>query len=130
MRTISFLVLAGVLLAGEAAACDDPQAAIPARAKANLASLFSDKDYPAAAVAAREQGLVGFTLGVDPEGRVSGCTVTRSSGSAALDGATCDLIRARASFTPARDSGGAPVSDEVRGRISWVMPPAMPAPTP
>ena len=128
MRILGTFALAGALLAGPAAACDDPEAAAPARAKANLASLFSDKDYPADALAAREQGLVGFTLEVGPDGRVSGCTVTRSSGSTALDSTTCGVISSRARFTPARDAGGAPVADEIRGRISWVLPPPPPAP--
>jgi protein TonB len=127
MGKLGVFALAGALVAGEAAACEDSPAATPARAKANLASLFSDNDYPAEAVAAREQGLVGFALDVGPDGRVSGCTITRSSGSTSLDEATCSLISARARFTPARDSGGAPVADHVRGRISWVLPPPPPA---
>jgi len=128
MRKLSFLALAGALLAGEAAACDDQQAARPARAKANLTGLFSDKDYPAAALAAREQGDVAFALDVGPDGRVSGCTVTRSSGSTSLDSATCGVMSSRALFTPAVDAGGAPVADKIRGRISWRLPPAPPAP--
>ena len=126
MRKLSVLVLAGALLAGEAAACDDPQAVTPARAKANLVSLFGDQDYPAAAVAAREQGDVGFALDVGPDGQVAACTVTSSSGSSELDSATCRLIQARARFTPAVDAGGATVPDKIRGRISWRMPPAPP----
>jgi protein TonB len=67
---------------------------------------------------------VGFAVDVGPSGRVMGCAITRSSGSAALDSATCRLIQSRARFTPALDAGGAPVSDKVAGRISWVLPPA------
>src|SRR5688572_13569178 len=119
MRKLSVFALAGALLAGEAAACEDSKAEAPARAKANLTGLFSDQDYPAAAVAAREQGDVGFSLDVGPNGRVTACTITRSSGSTALDDATCRVMRSRARFTPARDAGGATVPDEVRGKISW-----------
>ncbi|HYG46815.1 MAG TPA: energy transducer TonB [Allosphingosinicella sp.] len=128
MRKLGFFALAGALLAGEAAAWDGPGAATPARAKANLTSLFLDEDYPAAALAAREQGEVGFRLDVGPDGRVASCAVTRSSGSAALDDATCRLIRSRARFTPALDSGGAPVADKIAGRIVWKLPEAPPAP--
>lgn len=126
MRKLGVFALAGALLAGEAAACDDPEAMAPARAKANLASLFSDQDYPAAALAAREQGMVGFALDVGPNGQVSGCTITRSSGSTALDDATCRVIRSRARFTPALDAGGATVPDTIAGRIKWILPPAPP----
>ncbi|MGZ8285931.1 MAG: energy transducer TonB [Allosphingosinicella sp.] len=130
MRKLSLFALAGSLLAGEAAACNESEAPTPARAKANLASLFSDQDYPAAAVAAREQGEVGFALVVDANGRVSGCTITHSSGSTALDSTTCRLMRSRARFTPALDAGGATVPDKFTGRIVWTLPAAPPYPTP
>jgi periplasmic protein TonB len=103
---------------------------VRARAKANLTSLFSDQDYPAAALRAGQQGAVGFALDVGPDGRVSGCTITRSSGSSELDSTTCRLIRSRARFTPALDSAGLTVSDEVHGRINWVLPSPPPAPAP
>ena len=125
MGKLSVFALAGALLAAEAAASE---AGTPARAKANLASLFVDGDYPAAALAAREQGEVGFSLEVGPNGRVSGCTITRSSGSAALDDATCRLIRSRARFTPALDAAGAPAPDRIAGKIVWKLPPEPPAP--
>lgn len=123
MGKLCVFALAGALLAGEAAACDHPEALTPARAKANLASLFFDEDYPAAALAAREQGDVGFALDVGPNGRVTACTVTRSSGSTSLDDATCRVIRSRARFTPALDASGATVPDRVAGKIGWTLPP-------
>jgi protein TonB len=94
----------------------------PARAKANLASYVSDADYPDSALRNEESGTTGFRLDVGPNGRVTNCTVTASSGSASLDSATCRIMRARARFTPAHDSSGAPVSDAVSARIKWVLP--------
>ena len=38
------------------------------------------------------------------------CSVTSSSGSSALDQATCRILRSRARFTPARDSSGNPTT--------------------
>ncbi|HYJ83565.1 MAG TPA: energy transducer TonB [Allosphingosinicella sp.] len=128
MHKLSFIALAAAFLAGEATACDDMMKAAPARAKANLASLFSDQDYPAEAVAAREQGMVGFTLDVGPDGRAMRCEVTRTSGSPSLDATTCRLLRSRARFTPATDAKGQAVADTIRGRIVWVLPPPPPAP--
>jgi protein TonB len=90
-----------------------------AAAKVHLAHLLRNEDYPAAARAAREQGLVEFRLDVGPNGRVTGCTITQSSGSAVLDSTTCRLMRSRARFTPAVDAGGATVADKVDGRIVW-----------
>ena len=96
-----------------------PQRVEPARARANLASYVSDSDYPASALRGEEEGTTGFRLTVGPDGRVSNCEVTSSSGSAALDQATCRIMRSRARFTPARDSTGASVGDTVSSRITW-----------
>jgi periplasmic protein TonB len=90
-----------------------------ARAKANLASYVSDSDYPAAAVRAEEEGTTGFRLEIGPNGRVTNCTVTSSSGSSSLDAATCRIMRSRARFTPAVDSNGNPTSDTHSNRITW-----------
>jgi len=94
----------------------------PARARANLASYVSNDDYPGAAVRNEEQGTTGFRLDVGPDGRVTNCTVTASSGSSSLDSTTCRLMRSRARFTPATDSTGAKTNDSVSGRIRWVLP--------
>ena len=94
----------------------------PARAKANLASYVSDEDYPPNAIRNEEQGTTRFRLGVGPDGKVTNCTVTGSSGSLALDSATCRLMKSRARFTPARDSDGRQVADAVASTIRWVLP--------
>ena len=94
----------------------------PARARANLASYVSDEDYPGTAVRNEEQGTTRFRLGVGPDGKVTECTVTGSSGSSALDSATCKLMKSRARFTPARDSDGRQTSDTVASAIRWVLP--------
>ena len=91
----------------------------PARAKANLGSLITDDDYPASALRAEEEGVTGFRLSVGANGRVTGCTVTSSSGSSALDAATCRLLTSRARFTPAKDSNGQATTDAVSARIVW-----------
>ncbi|GAA4040686.1 hypothetical protein GCM10022281_22060 [Sphingomonas rosea] len=91
-------------------------------ARANLAALFSDEDYPADAIRRNEQGTTRFEVAVDPQGRVARCTILSSSGSAALDAATCRVIRTRARFIPATDSDGRPTSDAIRLLIRWVLP--------
>ncbi len=96
-----------------------PRTVEPARARANLASYVSNDDYPASALRNEEEGTTGFRLTVGPDGRVTNCSVTASSGSAALDSATCRLMRSRARFTPARDSNGQPTTDSVSSRIRW-----------
>ena len=80
------------------------------------------EDYPASALARREEGRVAFTLDVGPDGRVHGCTITRSSGSSALDSATCRLMRSRARFTPAIDRTGSPAPATISDEIVWRLP--------
>jgi protein TonB len=92
-------------------------------AKGDLRTLFSTDDYPASALAAGAGGTSQATLTIGPDGRVTGCTLTRSTGNGALDAATCNILRRRAKFTPARDSNGNPTSDTYRTPpITWVVP--------
>jgi len=94
----------------------------PQRARANLNSYFSTDDYPAAALRGNDEGTTGFSLTIGTNGRVSECSVTASSGSSALDQATCRILRSRARYTPARDASGNPTSGRDSGRVTWRLP--------
>lgn len=98
----------------------------PARAPANLATLFSDEDYPLEAVRNHEQGTVQFRLTVGVDGTATQCAIEATSGSAILDDTTCRLLIERARFEPARDKSGKAVPDDLTGRIVWRLPPAGP----
>ena len=89
------------------------------RARANLASYISDSDYPPSALRNNEEGVTDFRLTIGPDGRVTNCTITSSSGSRALDNATCSILRRRARYSPARDQYGNPTTDTDTGRIAW-----------
>jgi TonB family protein len=121
---VAFLALAAAPAATAAppSARSESDSAGPARARTNLATLFSDEDYPPEAVRNHEQGPVAFRLSVGPDGRPTACAVTGSSGSAVLDSTTCRLLMERAHFEPARDKRGRPISDSVDGRIIWRLP--------
>jgi periplasmic protein TonB len=82
-------------------------------AKGDLRSLFSADDYPASAQSSGAEGTVQATLTIGPDGRVVSCNVSRSSGNSSLDSTTCNILRRRAKFTPARDSNGQPTTDTV-----------------
>lgn len=82
-------------------------------AKGDLRTLFSEDDYPASAVAAEAQGTARATLTISPTGQVVGCSLVQSTGNGALDAATCNILRRRAKFTPARDSNGQPTVDTI-----------------
>ncbi|MGI8706511.1 MAG: energy transducer TonB [Sphingomicrobium sp.] len=93
----------------------------PRSATGDLQGLFRGDDYPQSAIRADEQGSVTARLTVGTDGRVTNCSVASSSGSRALDNATCRILRSRARFTPARDNRGNPTTDTVTQRIRWVL---------
>jgi TonB family protein len=82
---------------------------------------IGDGDYPAAAQALGQSGTVEYRLLIDAQGRVERCDVTGSSGHAALDKGTCDLIRRRARFVPARGADGQPMEWAYRSGVDWVL---------
>lgn len=82
-------------------------------AKGDLRTLFSADDYPAAAQAAGAEGTAQATLTIGPTGQVVGCNLIRSTGNSSLDSATCNILRRRAKFSPARDSNGQATTDTV-----------------
>jgi protein TonB len=65
-----------------------------------LARLQQNKRYPASAEARREQGVATLSFSVDRNGRVLARSITRSSGSAALDGEVLAMVQ-RAQPLPA-----------------------------
>jgi len=89
-------------------------------AKGDLRTLFSGDDYPASAQASGAEGTAQATLTIGPDGRVTGCNLIRSTGNGALDSATCNILRRRAKFVPARDSSGNATSDTITTPpITW-----------
>jgi protein TonB len=59
-----------------------------------------------------------FTVGTN--GRVVDCVVTGTSGDAALDAATCDLIKRRVRFRPATNAQGRPIPATTVGSHEWI----------
>lgn len=78
-----------------------------------------EEDYPREAVRLHQSGKVYIRFAVGADGRVSQCTVTRSSGSPSLDSATCRLILRRFRYGPSRDAAGRPHGDVVEGVHQW-----------
>lgn len=80
---------------------------------------ITDADYPRAALKAGASGTVGLRFVVGVNGRVSSCTVTRSSGNRDLDETTCKLIQKRFRYVPSKDAAGRPYADTVTGEHRW-----------
>lgn len=86
-----------------------------------LSGRLKDSDYPRAALKAGASGTVGLRWTVGVTGRVTDCTVTRSSGNADLDNTTCRLITRRFRYRPDHDAAGRPVPTVVTGEHSWTL---------
>jgi protein TonB len=89
---------------------------------------LKDSDYPKAAGVAGISGTVSVRYTVETNGRVTGCLVTRSSGSAALDDTTCRLIEKRFRFEPSRDAQGRAVRSMLEENHEWAIDQQPPQP--
>jgi protein TonB len=67
----------------------------------------------------REVRAVSFRLLIGRDGSILDCRVTRSSGIAVLDQATCAAAGSRLRFRPARDTAGRPVEGWTFGNFRW-----------
>jgi TonB family protein len=74
---------------------------------------FNAGDYPDAAMDQDQEGSAQFLVFVNEKGGVAACHVLKASGSAALDGMGCQVIRERARFKPAYDAKGQPIRSSV-----------------
>lgn len=93
-----------------------------AQPKGNPGNWATSNDYPSRALREEREGTTGFRVTVGPDGRVTSCTVTSSSGSPDLDETACSLITRRARFTPATDGEGQPTSGSYANRVRWQIP--------
>lgn len=97
-----------------------PKRAVP---RGDTTRWLSTDDYPGRSIRERQEGRTGYRLTIDERGKVTGCTVTSSSGHEDLDRATCKLLPSRAKFEPARDETGAAVPGSFIGNVQWRLPP-------
>lgn len=97
----------------------DPVAASP---RGNPGNWISTSDYRTSWIRRGYEGNARFSLEISASGKVTNCTVTGSTGHAALDRATCQLISSRAVFTPAKDASGAKVTGTYSSVVTWRIP--------
>lgn len=99
-----------------------PQGASAPLPTGNPGAWVTQSDYPADALRAKAKGVTGFRVIINPQGRVTACSVTEGSGTTSLDEATCRLIQQRAHFRPALDSEKHPIIGAWSGRARWALP--------
>lgn len=95
---------------------------IPPRPTGDPGNWITPKDYPTSELARGADGMTAFTISVGEDGNPIECSITGSSGSAALDATACALAKARARFDPARDIDGRKVVGYYSTRVRWVVP--------
>ena len=90
----------------------------------NPAAWITHRDYPAAAISNGDEGRVSFKLTISSEGLVTGCEITGGTASDSLKQLTCQLVRERAQFNPARNSKGEPAEGTYEATVAWEIPAA------
>jgi len=100
---------------------DDPfaetkTAPVAAVAQGRPENWVSVDDYPPSSLRAGEEGTTRVKYTVSATGRVENCVVTSSSGSSALDRATCSSLTRRGRYTPNAQSS------ERTTAYTWVLP--------
>ena len=95
---------------------------IDAKPRNDPAQWVGTEDYRSNWIRQEMAGKARFRLEIAADGRVTGCTITGSSGFPALDQATCSLVSRRAKFQPARGREGQPVASTYTNTIDWRLP--------
>lgn len=99
-----------------------PSQAVGPKARGNPGDWVGQDDYPSSAIRAEEQGTTGFKLDLGPDGKVTNCTVTKSSGFPDLDQTACRLLPRRARFSPAKDTAGNGIASSYSSSVRWQLP--------
>jgi TonB family C-terminal domain len=119
---VGYLLAAATMFAAGSAIAQAPNSA--AAQNGNTWDALQ-KLYPPRALAAHEEGAVGFKVTLDSKGAVTNCEVTRSSGHPLLDQETCDLVTLHAVFNPDAGVTGSRVATH-DGLIAWKLPASSP----
>ncbi len=95
---------------------------VSARPRGDPARWITESDYRSVWVRQELTGTTGFRVRVGADGRAMSCQITKSSGHAVLDQATCELVSRRARFDPARDRRGEAVGGNYSSSVRWQLP--------
>lgn len=88
----------------------------------DIISWFSPSAYPAQALRDSAQGSVRYRVEVGADGQPGACRIVQSSGNAALDEGTCEIVRRDGRFRPATDASGRFIASAFEFAVSWRMP--------
>lgn len=94
----------------------------PAQARARAQIAPAETDYPSIALRDAQQGKATAIWEIAEDGCVEACRIDKSSGSAALDSATCRMITLRGRYDPALSPQGKPVRSVDSATFTWKLP--------
>lgn len=99
------------------------QAALVSRPlpKGNPGDWLKTTDYPSDSWMRGEQAIIRFRLMIDASGAVTACSVQTSIAKGDFAQLTCDLLKRRARFEPARNVRNEAVASYFVGKALWVM---------
>lgn len=101
---------------------DPPKLFDPVAPKPRNGNWVTDNDYRTVWISREWEGTAAFRLTIGTDGKVRDCTITQSTGHAALDDATCTLVTRRAKFDPAKNEQGQTVSGSFSSAVRWQIP--------
>jgi len=96
-----------------------PSLGAKAKLKSNLGDIFTEDFYPSSAKREGIQGRVAVSLTIGPNGRVSACRVSGTSGNGELDAVTCRLAQRSVRYDPAKDTDGNPIESTAALAVRW-----------
>ena len=92
------------------------------RPRGNPGEWVTNNDYRASWIAREMEGTVTFQVAVDARGRITQCSILKSSGHSELDAATCANVKRRARFEPARNAQDRAVPSTYSNTVLWQIP--------
>jgi TonB family protein len=82
---------------------------------------ITDSDYPDLARRQALHGTLVYRLEIDADGKVTNCTILRSSSAPLLDRTTCKLLLKRARFIPGQDGDGKNIPATYTAPFVWTL---------
>ena len=93
-----------------------------AKPRASPGTWVSASDYPSDALQRGAGGTAVVLLTINTNGDVNACRIVQTSGNPSLDTVSCQMLRLRAKYHPARGQDGQPVESQDIHRIRWIIP--------
>jgi len=114
IKSVGHPALVGALMSENYPSAPEP--------KGNYGYWAGPSDYPEEAMRNGWEGVSGFELEIDKDGKVTSCTITQRSDYEVLDLQTCSSLEKNASFRPARDKRGRAIAGKWRSKVRWALP--------